>query len=257
MRSPIWAICELVRARQGVSRGLDGAADWTAPRFGWHRGLDGAGRDRPSCGSAAASQAGPVACPVAAGTSTFASTVPHFSHDTGRVSRRARWHRGGARRHNRQARRRHSRDQRHHGGARRHTRRHTVDPARCAGPARDARARLATRGPGSRRAGPARDAAALPQEGARRDRRSRTSRTIQVGFLVVRVGTVAVPGVTTGRHDEDTVVTNGTMAVPGVTRAGITWILRDARARLHRASALVRANGSRQVETVPQSAMCG
>jgi hypothetical protein len=135
MRSPIWAICELVRARQGVSRGLDGAADWTAPRFGWHRGLDGAGRDRPSCGSAAASQAGPVACPVAAGTSTFASTVPHFSYDTGRVSRRARWHRGGAGRHNRQTRRGHCRDQWHHGGARRHARRHNVDPARRAGTA--------------------------------------------------------------------------------------------------------------------------
>jgi hypothetical protein len=57
----------------------------------------------------------------------------------------------------------------------------------------------------------------------------------------VRVGTVTVPGVTTGRHDEGTVVTDGTMAVPDVTRAGVAWILRDVQARIHRAS---RARGA-------------
>jgi hypothetical protein len=46
----------------------------------------------------------------------------------------------------------------------------------------------------------------------------------------VRIGTVAVPGVTTGSRDEGAGVTNGTVAVPGVTRAGVAWILRDAQA---------------------------
>jgi hypothetical protein len=70
--------------------------------------------------------------------------------------------------------------------------------------------------------------------------RSRTHRTIQVERLVGRVGTVAVPGVTTGRRDEDAAVTNGTVAVPVDTRAGFAWILRDAQAMPHRASSTAR-----------------
>jgi hypothetical protein len=70
--------------------------------------------------------------------------------------------------------------------------------------------------------------------------RSRTHRTIQVERLVGRVGTVAVPGVTTGRRDEDAGVTNGTVAVPVDTRAGFACILRDAQALPHRASSTVR-----------------
>jgi hypothetical protein len=61
-------------------------------------------------------------------------SVPDSSYDTGRVAGRARWHRGGARRHDRQAGRRRCRDQRRRGGARRHARRRSVDPARRAGP---------------------------------------------------------------------------------------------------------------------------
>jgi hypothetical protein len=48
----------------------------------------------------------------------------------------------------------------------------------------------------------------------------------------VGVGTVAVPGVTIGRWDEDAAVTDGTVAVPAVTPAGVACILRDAQARL-------------------------
>jgi hypothetical protein len=70
--------------------------------------------------------------------------------------------------------------------------------------------------------------------------RSRTHRTIQVERLVGRVGTVAVPGVTTGRRDEDAGVTNGTVAVPVDTRAGFACILRDAQALPHRASSTAR-----------------
>jgi hypothetical protein len=38
-----------------------------------------------------------------------------------------------------------------------------------------------------------------------------------VAWLSGRVGTVAVPGVTIGRQDEDAGVTHGTVAGPGIT----------------------------------------
>jgi hypothetical protein len=55
-------------------------------------------------------------------------------------------------------------------------------------------------------------------------------------LLTVVVGTVAVPGVTIGRWDEDAAVTDGTVAVPAVTPGGVACILRDAQARLRSVS---------------------